>query len=525
MLRGKFTLLFMMLGLLLAVPAVAFADNLVNDISSVGDRTITAGSSTTIDYKINANGGDGLPGCNASDGTPATVTLSVPTGVTASTNSLTFNACNAFQSVTFSSNTSGNYPINVSSISDTGTGSYTNQANFTLVVNDNCPSGDTSGNLQDGKCTSNTAPDVSVSGVNNGASYEFGSVPAASCSVTDAEDTDEKATPEFDKTGLDSYGLGTVKVKCSYTDGGGLSDSEEVSYTIVDTGKPVITDLGATANATGDNGWYTSAVTNTFKAQDYDANGNTGAGFAGETNPYNFTKGSGTSEGSAVKIASGTVSDVAGNEGASIDSAAFKIDLSDPTNVQFVGGPAAGNSYDFGNVPAQPTCTAEDAVSGIKSCVVTGYSSAVGTHEMTATATDNAGRTTQVKRSYTVLAWTLKGFFNPVDYDANGTTVWNTVKGGSTVPLKFEVFAGSTELTDPSVVYKFTATPVTCPNGSVTTDAIEILSTGGTTLRYDGTAGQFIQNWQTPKKPGACYDVTMTTDDGTSLPVAHFQLK
>ena len=45
-----------------------------------------------------------------------------------------------------------------------------------------------------------------------------------------------------------------------------------------------------------------------------------------------------------------------------------------------------------------------------------------------------------------------------------------------------------------------------------------------TSLRYDATAGQFIQNWQTPKLPGQCYRVTMTTDDGSAL-VAFFKLK
>ena len=51
-----------------------------------------------------------------------------------------------------------------------------------------------------------------------------------------------------------------------------------------------------------------------------------------------------------------------------------------------------------------------------------------------------------------------------------------------------------------------------------------MVSTGGTSLRYDSTAGQFIQNWQTPKLPGVCYIVTMTTDDGSSL-TANFKLK
>jgi hypothetical protein len=31
------------------------------------------------------------------------------------------------------------------------------------------------------------------------------------------------------------------------------------------------------------------------------------------------------------------------------------------------------------------------------------------------------------------------------------------------------------------------------------------------------SAGQFIQNWQTPKKAGACYTVTTTTMDGSKL--------
>jgi hypothetical protein len=230
----------------------------------------------------------------------------------------------------------------------------------------------------------------------------------------------------------------------------------------------------------------------------------------------------------------GTCTDKAGNTADSKTFSDIDIDKDPPTNITFQGGGLTdGASYDFGSVPAGPTgCTASDALSLLKSCstdAATTYKTTVGTHTITATAEDNAGNTATKTLTYTVNAWTLSGFYNPVDYDITTTTgvttVWNTVKGGSTVPLKFEVFNSLGELTDISVVDTFTATPVKCPNGTLTTDAIEILSTGGTTLRYDGTGGQFIQNWQTPKKPGACYDVTMTTDDGTSLPVAHFQLK
>ena len=123
---------------------------------------------------------------------------------------------------------------------------------------------------------------------------------------------------------------------------------------------------------------------------------------------------------------------------------------------------------------------------------------------------------------YSVAAWTLKGFYQPVDM--NG--VWNTVKGGSTVPLKFEVFAGSTELTStrrragPSRSTVSRAQRRRRPS----TDDVELTTTGGTSLRYDTTGGQFIQNWQTPKTAGACYMVTMTTQDGSTIS-AHFKLK
>jgi hypothetical protein len=128
-----------------------------------------------------------------------------------------------------------------------------------------------------------------------------------------------------------------------------------------------------------------------------------------------------------------------------------------------------------------------------------------------------AGNVATETRSYTVLPWTLKGFYQPVDM--NG--VYNTVKGGSTVPLKFEVFAGSTELTDVADIRSLTFAETTC-NANAVTDEIELTATGGTSLRY--ADGQFIYNWKTPKNLGKCYRVTMTTIDSSSL-AAYFKLK
>lgn len=101
----------------------------------------------------------------------------------------------------------------------------------------------------------------------------------------------------------------------------------------------------------------------------------------------------------------------------------------------------------FGSVPAAPTCTASDATSGPAGCVVTGYASSVGTHTLTATAMDKAGNVGTATQTYTVEPWTLTGFTSPVQM---GGTV-NAEKSGSALPLKFTVFSGATELTDPSV--------------------------------------------------------------------------
>jgi hypothetical protein len=123
-------------------------------------------------------------------------------------------------------------------------------------------------------------------------------------------------------------------------------------------------------------------------------------------------------------------------------------------------------------------------------------------------------------------SWTLTGFYQPVDMSTGGL-VLNTIKGGSTVPLKFNVFAGTpsaaTERKSITDILSFQYQEFNCT--STAFDApIEVTTTGGTTLRYDATAGQFIQNWQTPKTANKCYQVRMTTLDGAHLD-AYFKTK
>jgi hypothetical protein len=224
-----------------------------------------------------------------------------------------------------------------------------------------------------------------------------------------------------------------------------------------------------------------------------------------------------SAEGTAVSSTAQTVSDKAGNVSDPSNVVTVSIDKTGP-GINWDGDINGGDSFYFGSVPAAPTCAATDVLSGPEDCEVTGYYVTVGTHTLTATAHDKAGNETNVERQYTVKAWTLSGFYQPVDMGG----VWNIVKGGSTVPLKFEAFAAN-ELTDISVVDRFAVARISCL-GSSGEDAIEMVTTGGTSLRYDSIAGQFIQNWQTPKAAGTCYLVTMWTDDGSSL-LANFKLK
>jgi len=86
------------------------------------------------------------------------------------------------------------------------------------------------------------------------------------------------------------------------------------------------------------------------------------------------------------------------------------------------------------------------------------------------------------------------------------------------------LFAGNTRLSSTSSITGFTVQQVASPTWTPVTDAVEVTATGGTSLRYDAAAGQFIQNWATPKTPGKYYVVTMTTSDGSTLS-ANFLLK
>jgi hypothetical protein len=562
----------------LAFGGVALADNITDTIVDTGSVSLVAGSATssgTAGISVVANNAqDSDQGCNFDTSAEyLELTVATPAGVTATPSSLTFKACGTPQNVTFTaSSTAVSGTATVTIKTNATDGSFKNDVSIPITVTrpntkpsvavtgvsngaeyvigsvptagceiTDAEDGNTtkaavlSGTLTDGLGSQtatcdytdegglkaetktatytvvappNTKPTVSVTGVTDGASYEFDDVPAAGCAVTDKEDGN--STKNAVVTGTLSHGLGSQTATCDYTDEGGLeADTVSATYTVVDTGKPTITGKISPAGPDGTNGWYRSNPVVTFECADSGSGIDT-CEVDGETTASK-TLGEG-----ADQSVSGTATDWAGNT-ATATVPGIDVDLTNPTAT--FNSSMSGSIY-FGSVPAAPKCTATDELSGPDTCDVTGYSTALGKHTLTATATDKAGRTGTATLEYTVLPYVLKGLYSPVDMGG----VLNTVKGGSTVPLKFEVFAAS-ELTNTSVVKNFMQKQVSCVGAdTLNSDAIEVTSTGGTILRYDSTGGQFIQNWQTPKKPGTCYAVTVTTQDGSAVS-ANFMLK
>jgi hypothetical protein len=485
---------------------VAVADDVSNGLDGSIDAVAevmplnSAGAAGITTLYVQPRNGDDKAGCNLTGSSTLSVSIaSSNTSVaTVSPSSATFESCGDVKTLTVTPGTVLTASTATISVSETGntTGGTFDLAPATFTVTVTPPP--------------NTAPSVSVAGVTGGASYDKGSVPVATCQVTDAEDgaSSFPATLSAITGPYSSDGIGSQTASCSYTDSGGLVASASATYSIVDSSPPEITSVLSPASANGSNGWYTVDVGLDWTVSEPESPsslatvGCVDQTITADQGPTDYTCSATSAGGSAGP-----------------ETVTIKRDATPPTNVQFVGGPAAGASYFPTTVPAAPTCTADDATSGVIACQVSGYSTAVGAHTMLATATDDAGHTATAARSYSIRVLTLSGFFQPVDMGS----VVNTVKNGSTVPLKFTVADEGVAQTATSIVSSFIARTASC-EASTVTDEIELTTTGGTSLRYDTTAAQFIQNWQTPKKPGTCYVVTMTTIDGSSIS-AKFKLR
>ena len=115
-------------------------------------------------------------------------------------------------------------------------------------------------------------------------------------------------------------------------------------------------------------------------------------------------------------------------------------------------------------------------------------------------------------------SWPWQGFFAPVD----NLPVVNSVKAGSTVPLKFSV--GGYRGMDIFAAGYPASGAHSCAGGTV--DALEETATpGASELSYDAGSQRYHYNWKTQKSwAGQCRTLTVKLADG-SVHTAEFRLK
>jgi hypothetical protein len=310
-------------------------------------------------------------------------------------------------------------------------------------------------------------------------------------------------------------------------DARGSDGSEATGVFLIDGRGPTNTPTGSPAAPNGANGWYTSAPTVSFSCSD-DVSGVAAEGCAidgSSPTTDHVTLG----ERPAEQSLTASATDNAGNVGH--DSAdGLKVDLSDPAAPGFAG--IVGKPYALNDVPAQSaiSCTSSDAMSGLLSCVVTGYSSALGSHTLTATATDNAGRTSTSALTY-VVGFQSGNILAPVaapsgDQGSATATDLQVFKIKSTIPVKFRLYldaAKTTLMTSPpsGSVAKLTFGKADATTNSSDTAALVTASAdSGNTFRWTGSPDyQYIYNLPTTGQTAGTYFVRITlyASNGTTV--------
>jgi hypothetical protein len=171
------------------------------------------------------------------------------------------------------------------------------------------------------------------------------------------------------------------------------------------------------------------------------------------------------------------------------------------------------------NGPATATANATDGGSGVASASCGSVdTSAAGSHKVVCRATDNAGNTATATAVYTV-NFSFSGFLAPTVNPPSA----NIAKAGRTYPLKWQLTdANGHYVTALTAVSSIADKQTSCT--AFTTDptgAVTATGSGGTALRYDSTANQYVFNWATPSR--GCYTLFVTFSSGQVFP-AYFNL-
>jgi hypothetical protein len=279
----------------------------------------------------------------------------------------------------------------------------------------------------------------------------------------------------------------------------------------VDAGAP---NVSASITSTpayndGTNDWYKDSVSINVSASDPNlSDGHAGSGLA--TDP----------SGTVNKTSSGSYFATAtDNVGHSTDSntVSYKVDSLAPT-VSLDCSQLPATIYKGDTVSLPWTASDENAGSGVASPptgMLSLSTSTVGsqTAKVAAGATkDNVGHNSQESNScsYSVI-YKWDGFFSPVD----NLPVLNVVKGGSSVPMKFNL-GGNQGMGILAAGYPKSIS-IPC-DSTAELDALETVATAGSSgLNFDSTTNQYNYIWKTDKAwTSGCRQVEVKLIDGTS---------
>jgi hypothetical protein len=583
-LRGKISLLFLTIAVLIAVPAVALADVIVEDGDTVLENnqnpvelgTVAPGAQVTknASFTLQCNSAQHIEGSetlalnfnstsskvfNSDDTAAASGSVSVVTtnpsdpsnppsdplkvrfpaipsgwptdGNQCATTPQTLAATDTAGVTITAPNAPGTYYAlaqfdhsqSATQPSDIAGNNEIIRYNFTVPSDTTAPTSTASGTVPDGD-DAGTAPDPYTGG-----SWTNKDV-TVSLNATDNAGGSGVKELTYSATGADPISPAVTKAAAnlptSFTiDAEGtttISYFAKDNNNNVETAKTFVVKIDKTAPTVTPASVTDNVWRNTSLSQIFAASdGGSGLANAGDAS-FTLTASDESADASTPTVVSKTVSDVAGNS--TTRSVSAKIDLTDP-NVS-VTGVSQGGTYTTGDVPT-PGCETTDGLSGVNTDAtveVTGGNNGFGTLTATCSgAEDNAGNTNSASVTYGVSA-AFNGFLQPID----GHSV-NTGKYGRTYPIKWQLRDSSGALISDTTAQLLVGMmtggqkATACTSFDLTdTDVLEESTTGNTALRYDATSDQFIYNYKAPSS-GSCYIFAIRYADGLTTQQIDFK--
>ena len=131
------------------------------------------------------------------------------------------------------------------------------------------------------------------------------------------------------------------------------------------------------------------------------------------------------------------------------------------------------------------------------------------------TATNHAGSASQTSAPWDIYDWS--GFFAPVDNrDASGDLIFNKMKAGAAVPVKFSL-DGNQGLGVFATGYPKSVT-IPCESDAEIDGIEQTVNAGQSSLSYDQASDTYTYVWKTEKgwgSPASCRQLVVQLDDGT----------